>query len=46
MTDNYKDYTNRQTVHNKAISTVVPLSTEEKADLKMRILLAVNERMA
>lgn len=46
MTNNYKDYTKQQTVHKKAISTVEPLSHEEKADLKMRILLAVNERMA
>ena len=41
MTDKYTQYGKRQTMPQSGIGTTVPLSENEKADLKMRILFAL-----
>ena len=46
MTDNYTNYRKRQVNDDNAFLNVAPLSKEEKEDLKMRILFAINTRMA
>ncbi len=46
MTDKYTNYAKRQKQFAAAASTVAPLTSEEKAELKARILLAVNRGMA
>ena len=46
MTDNYTNSRNQQTPYKGRVCTVAPLTNEEKADLKMRILLAINTKMA
>lgn len=42
MTDNYTNYNKQQAMPGNGVCTIQPLSKEEKADLKMRILLALN----
>ncbi len=46
MTNNYKDYKERHIASKKKVYAAKPLSNEEKAELKMRIMLAINNRMA
>lgn len=46
MTDNYTDFAERHKPSGTAQSLVAPLTAEEKAELKMRILLAINKNMA
>ncbi len=46
MTNNYKDYTKRHIGTKGKYPAVEPLSDEEKANLKIRILLAINDKMA
>lgn len=45
MTDNYAKYAKRQNPP-AGIPGVVSLSADEKAELKMRIMLAINGNMA
>lgn len=46
MTDNYTNGRKQQTIYKGKVCTVAPLTNEEKADLKMRILFAINAKMA
>mgnify|MGYP005755559143 FL=1 len=46
MTDNYKEYRKEQIPVNTGIGFATPLTAEEKAELKMRILLAISPNMA
>ncbi len=46
MTNNYKDYTKQHIGTKERYPAVEPLSDEEKANLKIRILLAINDKMA
>lgn len=46
MTDKYTNYTKRQEQFAATVNTVAPLTCEEKAELKARILLALNRGMA
>ena len=45
MTDNYAKYAKRQNPP-AGSPGVAPLSTDKKAELKMRIMLAINGNMA
>lgn len=46
MTDNYTDYTKKDISYNKEYGCIAPLSQEEKDELKMRILIAINANLA
>lgn len=46
MTDNYNEYRKEQIPVNTGIGFATPLTAEEKAELKMRILLAISPNMA
>lgn len=46
MANKYIDRTRRQIPVTKGNSLVAPLTQEEKAELKMRILIALNAKMA
>lgn len=46
MADKFINRTRKQFPLAKGKAPVAPLTAEEKADLKMRILLAINAKMA
>ncbi len=46
MANKFINQTRKQIPFAKGKASVAPLTTEEKADLKMRILLAINAKMA
>lgn len=43
MTDNYTDYSKPKTVIGNNIGCLSPLSEQEKAELKLRIAIAIGE---
>ncbi|GEM_PF-3521124 len=46
MANKFINQTSKQIPLAKGQASVAPLTNEEKADLKMRILLAINAKMA
>lgn len=46
MTDKYTNYAKAEAMPQMGISTASPLTKSEKAELKMRIMLAISQEMA
>ncbi len=46
MTDKYTDYAKKDIFYNKEFGSIPTLSQEEKKELKMRILNAINANLA
>lgn len=46
MTDKYTNYAKAEAMPQMGISAASPLTTSEKAELKMRIMLAISQKMA
>lgn len=46
MTNKYTNYAKAEAMPQAGISAASPLSMSEKAELKMRIMLAISQKMA